>query len=178
MRFFDFLNDIDWSKNIILFIAYIMTILFSLAFYLMPIIQDHKIQNLDYKRTKSLDSAINQNANTLQQNIDTMLKQNINTYQNIRNEINIKDLEEYTKKYINNAVISDNGIKDSANSIKIQNISIQGYTKHTKEIIDFISNLKSFNHSIRVAFPINIMKQKDNLKADFSINVYYSDYKF
>ena len=175
MKFFDFLNDIDWSKNIILFIIYTLVVLFALAFYFIPIMQNHKIQTLDYKRIQSLDNVIANNENTLQKDLDSLLS--ANTHHSIRNKINMQELESYIKKYINNAKIIDNGIQDSTNNIKIQNISIQGHTKHTKEIIDFINNLESLNNNIRIGFPIDITKQENNLKINLSINIYYSDYK-
>lgn len=175
MKFFNFLNDIDWSKNIILFIVYILIILFCLAFYFIPIMQNHKIETLDYKRIQSLDTAITNNENALQQDLDSILSKN--DHHNIRNKIDMQKLEKYIKTYINNAVILDNGIQDSANNIKIQNISIQGYTKHTKEIMDFINNLENLNNNIRIGFPIDIAKQGDNLKVNLYINIYYSDYE-
>ena len=175
MKFFDFLSDIDWSKNIILLIVYILVVLFCLAFYFIPIMQNHKIQSLDFKRIQSLDNAITNNENTLQNDLDSILKEN--NHHSIRNKIDIKSLENYTKKYINNAKIIDNGIKDSTNNIKIQNINISGTTKHTKEILGFIKDLENLNNNIRIGFPIDINKQANNLKVNLSINIYYSDYE-
>ena len=175
MKFFNFLNDIDWSKNTILFIIYILVVLFCLAFYFIPIMQNHKIQTLDYKRIQNLNAAIAQNENSLQQNMDSVLKEN--AHQNIRNKVDMQELENYIKKYINDAAIIDNGIQDSTNNIEIQNIAIQGYTKDTKKIIDFINNLGSLNSSIRIGFPIDITKQGNNLKVNLYINIYYSDYE-
>lgn len=177
MKFLDFLNEVDWSKNIIFFIIYIIIILFCLAFYFIPIMQNHKAQTLDYKRMQNLDDAINKNINKLQQDMDSTIKDNTNIYQNMRNKIDITKLEEYIKKYLNNITIKDNGIIESNNNTLIQNISIQGYTKHTKDIVNFISNIKDLNNSIRIGFPINIIKQKDNLKVDLIIQIYYSNHK-
>lgn len=178
MKFINFLNEVDWSKNIIFFIIYTMIIFFCLAFYFIPIMQNHKLQTLDYKRTQNLNNAINANIQKLQNEMNITMQQNANTHQNMRNKIDIAKLEEYTKRYFNNATIKDQKITDSNNNITIQSIAIEGYAKHTKEVIDFIDNIKELNHSIRTSFPINIIKQKDLLKVDLKIQIYYSDYKF
>ena len=129
----------------------------------------------DNASNSNSSTSIAQNENSLQQSMDSVLKEN--AHQNIRNKVDMQELENYIKKYINDAAIIDNGIQDSTNNIKIQNIAIQGYTKDTKKIIDFINNLGSLNSSIRIGFPIDITKQGNNLKVNLYINIYYSDYE-
>ncbi len=178
MNFINFLNEIDWNKNIIFFIIYMTIILFCISFYFMPVMQSHKLQTLDYKRAQNLNDAINENINKLQIDMDNIRKQNTSLYQNMRNKIDINKLEIYARKYLNNITIQSNEIVNSTNNIEIQSISIKGYANHTKEIIELINNLKELNHSIRIGFPISITKQQDRLKVSLIINIYYSSYNF
>ncbi|RAX54956.1 hypothetical protein CCY99_02095 [Helicobacter sp. 16-1353] len=178
MRILEFLNDIDWSKNIILFIVYIMVVVFCILFYLMPIIQNHRMQTLDYKKIQNLDYTINNNVEILNHNLQTMLEKDKQVYKNIRNKIDVEDLQQYISKFLNNVKIVDEGTESNNDNIEINKIYISGEAKNTQEIISLIENLKLVNNSVRINFPINITKQNNILKVEFGIKIYHSSYQF
>lgn len=178
MRFFEFLNDVDWSKNIILFIIYMAVVLFCILLYLTPIIQNHRIQMLDYKKIQNLDYTISNNTEIFKSNLQAMEKKNQDIYKDMRNELNINDLQKYISKFLSNAKILDGGISIDDNSIKTHTIHISGEVKSTKNIMALMDSLTKLNNSIRIGFPINITKHNNLLKVEFAIVVYNSTYQF
>lgn len=178
MKIFEFLNDIDWSKNIILFIVYMVVILFCILFYLMPIIQNHRVQMLDYKKTQNLDYTINKNVDILKNNLKTMIEKDNQIYKNIRNKIDIQELQKYISGFLTNVKIVDNKVESKDNNIETNKIYISGEAKSTQEIMSLMESLANLNNSIRIGFPVNIVKQNNVLKIEFAIEVYHSNYAF
>lgn len=176
MKFLDFLNDVDWGKNIIFLIIYMLITMSSVLFYLMPIIDNHKIQTINYKKTQNLDQTINENISLIKNNMQSMLKNNQKIYDNMRNKINMEELKQYIDNYLSNATIIDEGMSAENNDIQINKINIIGNAKNTKDIMNLIEKLENLNNSIRIGFPINITKQNNILKVEISIKVYYSFY--
>lgn len=179
MRIFDFINDIDWSKNIIFFILYMTIISLSVIFYLAPIIQNHKLQTQDYKKSQNLQSSINKNMALLQDNLEKITRENNVIYKSMRHQINLKDIEKYLADFMTHITITDNGVESKDNDTQIQHITISGNIKGTRNLISLFENIDKLGNSIRIAFPLKIEKQNNashTLKATFGFDVYYSNY--
>ncbi len=166
-------DETNWSKNIILLIVYTIIIFACIIFYLAPIIKSYKIQMLEYKQTKTLDTYINNLNNTL----ELMLSQNKQTYDNMRNEIDLTTLESYLSTYLTNVTLSLGETKQE-NGIQTITINITGIANSTKEIINLIENLSTLNNSIRITFPLKIKQDNDKRAVEITITIYASTYHF
>lgn len=179
MKLFDFVNDIDWSKNIVYLIVYILIISFCALFYLLPIIQNHRTQTFDYKKSQNLESNINLNIDALNRELQATMTQNATIRQNMRNHIDLKALEKHLSAFMTRLKVSDLGIHESDEHIQIQRVSVSGHITSTTKLIALIESLDGLENSVRLAFPLDIQKPqnaRNGLNVSFALHIYYSTY--
>ncbi|MDE6885858.1 MAG: hypothetical protein K2P17_02280 [Helicobacteraceae bacterium] len=159
MKIFDFLNEIDWTKNIIFLLVYISVIIVCVYFYLIPTIDSYKAQMLDYKKALNLENQIKQNLTQASQDRENVIDGNLHIFSNFRNKLNIETINKIANQYFFNVKIQNLGTEDKpSNELEITTIRINANSKNTNNIIKFLNSLSSLEYSIRIAFPIKINK--------------------
>lgn len=177
MGFKDLINSIDWNKNIIMLIMYSVIIMIYTNSYLMPIIDDHKINLMEHKRSNSLENQINLNKNSVEKQLKEKLEQARDIYDWLRKDADVDSIKEYmVKKHMSHVKIQklDNHIMND--EIEITKFQISGELAKSTDIIGLISNINEVKNSIKVSLPINIRKEANKIKVDFIIDVYHSTY--
>lgn len=179
MKIFDFLNEIDWTKNIIFLLVYISVIIVCVYFYLIPTIDSYKAQMLDYKKALNLENQIKQNLTQASQDRENVVDGNLHIFSNFRNKLNIETINKIANQYFFNVKIQNLGTEDKpSNELEITTIRINAKSKNTNNIIKFLNSLSSLEYSTRVAFPIKINKSDyGDLDIELSLIFYNSTHE-
>lgn len=177
MNFKELINGIDWNKNIIMLIIYSAVIVVYIHYYLMPIVNAHKENIINYKRANNIENKISINKSEIENKLKEKLEQTRITYKELRKNIEIKEIQEYIKKYISNVNIKEIGKQIIPEQIEITTLKITGELKKSIDIIDLVNNINNVKNSIRVSLPIDIKKDSNKIKVDFIIDIYRSTYK-
>lgn len=174
MNFFDFIEHIDWNKNIIFLILYICIVVLCVFVYLFPLMDHYKASVVEYRKTEILDTQINSALSHLQRTKSELLRENAATFARLDKKFDLSQVQKYADSYLTGAKIKDLGVRDSENGIKIRTLEISGESRNLGHIKNFVTNIEALENSVRVAFPIIISKDSPRgaLKVRLSIMIY------
>lgn len=170
----NFIENVDWNKNIIFLILYVSIIVMCAFFYLFPIMDSYKSAIMEYRKTNILDTQINTTLSHLQQTQDSFLKDNEDIFNRLKKSIDMSEIRQFVASHIKDVKITDLGVINGENGIKIQTLKINGKTNNIKHIKSLIANISTLENSIRIAFPISIHKDKNMLFVEISMMIYNS----
>lgn len=174
MSIFNFIDNVDWNKNIIFLLLYVSIVALCVFLYLFPIMDSYKSAIMEYRKTNILDTQIHTTLTHLQQTQDDFLQDNISIFQKLKKEPNISEIRQYVASHIKDSEIADLGVVNGENHIKIQTLKINGKTNNIEHIKNLIANISTLENSIRIAFPIIIKKDKNMLFTEISMMIYNS----
>ena len=174
MSFLNFIDSVDWNKNIIFLIVYVSIVALCAFLYLFPIMDSYKSAIMEYRKTNILDTQINTTLTQLQTQQDSFLKDNAEIFTRLKKEIDISKIRQFVASHIKDVEIDDLGVIDAENGIRIQTLKITGKTSDLKQIKNLIANISTLENSVRIAFPISIRKENNSLFVEMSMMIYNS----
>ena len=176
MNFTDTINSIDWSKNIIMLVIYTSIIMICFNAYLLPIVEEHKDYAIGQKRINNLFNKIDSEALNLEEQFKLQFHQNKDVYNSIRKTIDIKDIENYLSKYIENIKVELKDIRKDGD-LNITTLRVSGSIEKSENIIDAINKLNNLDNSVKISFPFTIKKNKNKLDVDLYIQLFFTTYQ-
>jgi len=163
---------IDVIKNASFFIIYIILILFIISTITAPSVKTFKKTKKEYFITKTQLEMIKSEYNEILQNLDSLTNANKKTLNALKREFNPKNFKLFAKKYM-----SINSLKKGKTSsykekfIKTSYL-IKASIKSPKNFYDFIDASKNYKNLIKVYFPFDFIKNKNDINLTFKIEVY------
>jgi len=163
---------IDVVKNFLFFAFFIILTLFFIALIISPAVHAFKSSKKDYYQTKyTLQITTNQYKKKL-----TELKKLQNSNRKILNalkkDFNKNNFKLFASKYMNVLSIKEvNSTVYKKNFLKTTYI-MTSKIKSPKNFYDFISALKNYKSVLRVYFPIDFIKNKENIKLTLKLEHY------
>ena len=163
---------IDVIKNFLFFTFFIILTLVFIAFIISPAINSFKKSKKEYYQTKyTLEITTNQYKEKL-----TELKKLQNSNRKIINALK-RDFDENNFKLFASKYMSVSSIKE-VNSTEYKNDFIKttyimtSKIKSPKNFYDFIDALKNYKSVLRVYFPIDFIKNKENIDLTLKLEHY------
>lgn len=176
MNFTDTINSIDWSKNIVMLVIYTSIIMICFNAYLLPIVEEHKDYAIGQKRINNLFNKIDSEASNLEEQFKLQFNQNKYVYDSIRKTIDIKDVENYLSKYIENIKVELKGTKKDGD-LNITTLHVSGSIEKSENIIDAINKLNNLDNSVKISFPLTMKKNQNKLNIDLYIQLFFTTHQ-
>lgn len=172
MRFLDFIDNVDWNKNIFYLIIYISIVVLCVFFYLFPIMDSYKSAVMEYRRTNVLDNQIEGTLASLKAGREKFLSENAEIFTRLAKAVDSTEIRAFAGNYIKEIKISDLGIKNSENGIKIHRFKLEGKSRNLAQIKDLIANISTFPNIARIAFPLTIRKNANIFFIEMELWIY------
>ncbi len=163
---------IDVIKNFLFFFFYIILTLFIIATILAPSVKL-------FKKTKNYYFQIKENFETTQKEYQQLFSQlqslkekNKKIINNLQNHFNINDFKLFAKKYMQIISIQKQKTLPYKEKFITTSYLITAKIKSPEDFYKFIDALKNYKNLIRVYFPFDFVKEKNEIKLTFKIEVY------
>jgi len=163
---------IDVIKNALFFAFYIMLTLFIIAFIIAPSIKLFKKTKDNYFLTKSQFDATEEHYKKVLKTIEILKNKNRSILEKLKRDFNENNFKLFAKNYMD--ILSIKKLKPTPYNkdfIK-EPFLITAKIKSPKNFYDFTDNVKNYKNLIRVYFPIDFEKEKEDIKLTFKIEVY------
>lgn len=163
---------IDVIKNFLFFFFYIILILFIIAAILAPSVKL-------FKKTKNYYFKIKENFEITQKEYQQLFSQlqklkenNKKIINNLQNHFDINDFKLFSKKYMQIISIQKQKTYPYKEKFIATSYLITAKIKSPEDFYKFINAIKNYKNLIRVYFPFNFVKDKNEIKLTFKIDVY------
>ena len=166
----DFIDNIDWNKNIIFLILYMSIIVLCVYIYLTPVMDSYKSAIMEYRKTNVLESQLDSALNNLQKQQEVFLSENIEVFKRLQIVPKQEEIHAYMMKYLRNVKVVELGV--SGDEIKIHRFKITGRTPNIMNIKNLITDISTLKTSAKIAFPLSIRKDKKMLFVEMEVEVY------
>lgn len=166
----DFIDNIDWNKNIIYLILYVSIVALCVYIYLSPVMDSYKSAIMEYRKTNILESQLDSALDNLQKQQEIFLSENIEIFKRLQNIPKQEEINAYVMKYLRNIQVADLGV--SGDEIKIYRFKITGRTPNIMNIKNLISDISALEASTKITFPLSIRKNKNMLFVEMEVEVY------
>lgn len=166
----DFIDNIDWNKNIIYLILYMSIIVLCVYIYLTPVMDSYKSAIMEYRKTNILESQLDSALNSLQKQQETFLSENVEIFKQLQIVPKQEEINAYMMKYLRDVKVAELGI--SGDEIKIHRFKITGRTPNIMNIKNLIIDISTLEASAKITFPLSIRKDKKMLFVEMEIEVY------
>jgi len=162
---------IDVIKNSLFFVFYIIFTLFIIAAILAPSVRIFKQTKNIYFNTKNEFEITKTQYETLLKDIKKLKKENKKILKALKRDFNIKDFKKFAKQYIKIYSIKKEKTTPFKDFIKTSYL-IKAMIKSPKNFYDFIDASKNYKNLIRIYFPFDFVKNKNDINLTFKIEVY------
>lgn len=166
----DFIDNIDWNKNIIFLILYMSIIVLCVYIYLTPVMDSYKSAIMEYRKTNVLESQLDSALNNLQKQQEVFLSENIEVFKRLQTLPKQEEIHAYMMKYLRNVKVAELGV--SGDEIKIHRFKITGRTTNIINIKNLITDISTLEASAKITFPLSIRKDKKTLFVEMEVEVY------
>lgn len=172
MRFLNFIDNIDWNKNIFYLIIYVSIIVLCAFFYLFPIMDNYKSAVMEYRRTNVLDAQIEGTLASLNTAQEKFLNENVEIFTKLAKAVDEAEIRAFASNYLKEINISDLGVKNGENNLKIHHFKLEGKARNLAQIKDLIANISTLPNTTRIAFPLIIRKKANTFFIDMELWIY------
>jgi hypothetical protein len=167
-----YLFGIDIVKNMLFFTLFIFITILSIGVIIAPSVKNFKKNQKEYFKVLNEYNKEKNKLNTLNSELLKLKNENIKIINAFKREFNVKNFKNFASKYL-----SINEINETNKSVyKKEFIKTTFLTsakiKSPKNFYDLIDALKNYKYVIRVYFPINFQKEKENISLLFKIEHY------
>lgn len=167
----DFIDNIDWGKNLIFLIVYAGIVSLCIFIYLVPIMDNYKSAIMEYRKTNILDNQINTTLERLKQSEANLVRENSAVFTRLGREVDLKELQTFARTHIKGAKVADMGIAEAENGIAIHSFKITGQTRSLASVKNLIASVSGLESSVRIAFPITIHKRQGRNTLEFEMTI-------
>lgn len=167
----DFIDNIDWGKNLIFLIVYAGIVSLCIFIYLVPIMDNYKSAIMEYRKTNILDNQINTTLERLKQSEANLVRNNSEVFARLGREVDLKELQTFARAHIKGAKVADMGIAEAENGIAIHSFKITGQTRNLASVKNLIASVSELESSVRIAFPITINKRQGRNTLEFEMTI-------
>jgi len=163
---------IDVIKNALFFTVYIIFTLFIIAFIIAPSIKLFKKTKDNYFLTKSQFDATKQHYKKVLKTIEILKNKNKTILEKLKRNFDENNFKLFAKNYMD--ILSIKKLKPTPyNKYFIKEpFLITAKIKSPKNFYDFTDDIKNYKNLIRVYFPIDFEKEKEDIKLTFKIEIY------
>lgn len=168
----DFIDNIDWNKNIIFLILYMSIIVLCVYIYLTPVMDSYKSAIMEYRKTNVLESQLDSALNNLQKQQEVFLSENIEVFKRLAKEVDSAEIKVFASNYLKVIKISDLGIKNGENGTKIHRFKLEGKSQNLAKIKDLIANISTLPNITHIAFPLTIRKNASTFFIELELWIY------
>jgi len=163
---------IDVVKNFLFFIFFIVLTLIFIAFVISPVVHIFKKSKKSYYQYKhSLETITNEYKDKLIK-LKKLKNENRKILNAFKRGFNEKNFKMFASKYINiNSIKEINSTVYQKDFIKTTYM-IKAQIKSPKNFYDFIDSLKNYKAVIRVYFPIDFIKNDEDINLTLKLEHY------
>jgi len=163
---------IDVIKNSLLFALYILLTLLIIAFIIAPSVKIFKKTKDSYFLTKQEFDATQKKFKKVLNKIDILKNKNKKILNKLNRDFNQNNFKLFAKNYMD--IITIKKLKPKTYNKKFikEPFLITAKIKSPKNFYEFIDNIKNYKNLIRVYFPIDFEKEKEQIKLTFKIENY------
>ncbi|EDM24643.1 hypothetical protein [Caminibacter mediatlanticus] len=163
---------IDVIKNFLYFILYLIITLLAIAFLIAPAIKTFKTAQKKYFEIKTEYLSVKNNYNNELNDLNKLKKENRAIILKFKRDFDINNFKLFASKYMK----IENIKKDKTKIFKKDFIKtiyyINAFIKSPKNFYDFVDGLKKYKNVIKVYFPIDFEKEKNDIKITLKIEHY------
>jgi len=163
---------IDVIKNALFFTFYIILTLFIIAFVIAPSIKLFKKTKDNYFLTKSQFDTTEQHYKKVLKKIDILKNKNKTILEKLKRNFDENNFRLFAKNYMDIIAIKKLKPTPYNKDFTKEPFLITAKIKSPKNFYDLIDNVKNYKNLIRVYFPIDFEKEKEDIKLTFKIEVY------
>ncbi len=163
---------IDVIKNFLFFAFYILIILFIIATIVTPSVKLFKKTQKEYFLAKNQLQLVQNQYKEVSQTLQSLKKKNSKILNALQKEFNIKDFTLFAKNYMKIDSIKKEKTTNYKDKFIATSYLISARIKSPKNFYDFIDASKDYKNLIRVYFPFNFIKNKNDINLTFKIEVY------
>lgn len=175
MRLLNFIENVDWNKNIFYLIIYVSIIVLCVFLYLLPMIDNYKSFIMEYRKTSVLDSQIESMLAILKAEQEKFSQNNIETFNRLTKSVDSTDIVAFIGNYIKEINMKDLGIAKTQNDIKIHYFKITGKSQNLEKIKHLIADISTLPNIVRIAFPLIIYKKGNTFFIEMNLQIYNAE---
>jgi len=167
----NFSREVNLSKNIYLFITFIVLVLYIFFNVISVNLKKYKNTNTKIKKIKSQFVVQNNNYNDFLDKYNKKTRENASALKSIVNIYNEIELSRLLSQYFTTFDILHKDSYQKQNYI-VSEIQVNSVTTNPQNFYIFISNLAKLNNLVEISYPIKIESNNGYLKIEFALKIY------
>ncbi|MGX2983438.1 hypothetical protein [Helicobacter sp. 23-1045] len=167
----DFIESIDWSKNIVFLLLYAGILVACASLYLLPVMDSYKSAVTELRKTDILKTQLDSAISALKAEQEAFLSENAEVFTKLQKSPDKSEITKYANKYLKDIKIAES-TAESTENITIHTFKISGKSQNLGKIKDLTANISTLQNSAKIAFPLTIRKEKNTLFVEISVEVY------
>jgi len=164
-----YVYGIDVIKNFLFFVLFLFITFFSIVLIIAPAVKKFKQHQKEYYETKHKYEIVLNNYKEATKELKELEKKNKKIILALKRDFNPQNFKNFAKSYMSVKNIKEiNSTTYKKDFIKTTYI-VDTVIKSPKNFYDFIDALKNYKNVLRVYFPINFQKEKENISLTLKI---------
>lgn len=163
---------IDVVKNSLFFFFYIILSLLIIAFILAPSVKLFKKAKAQYFQAQSQFDKTKEEYQTLLKEVEKLKTTNKRIINALNREFNPDNFKLFARDFMQIHSIKKEKTSPYKDKFIYTTYLISATIKSPKNFYDFIDAAKNYKNIIRVYFPFNFVKNKNDINLTFRIDVY------
>ncbi|MGX3011005.1 hypothetical protein ACWIUD_05520 [Helicobacter sp. 23-1044] len=168
----DFIESIDWSKNIVFLLLYAGILVACASLYLLPVMDSYKSAVTELRKTDILKTQLDSAISALKAEQEAFLSENAEVFTKLQKSPDKSEITKYANKYLKDIKIAESTAESTESNITIRTFKISGKSQNLGKIKDLTANISTLQNSAKIAFPLTIRKEKNTLFVEISVEVY------
>jgi len=167
-----YLFGIDIVKNMLFFTLFIFITILSIAVIIAPSVKNFKKNQKEYFKILTQYNKEKNKLNTLNSELLKLKNENIKIINAFKREFDKKNFKNFASNYLSITEINETNKSVYKKEFIKTTYLTSAKIKSPKNFYDLIDALKNYKYVIRVYFPINFQKEKENISLLFKIEHY------
>lgn len=170
-----FLKQIDWVRNTVFLLFYIIGVAVFFLLVLKPALDTFKVQNASYRKEEFMLTQIQQKYQEARQNLSEYEQSNATILGALQGSGNISGGVQKlrnSKQSMRNLKVTPEGGPFMEEGYSVQRYVVSGQISNLNSLKNAISESTRMGGITKVTFPIQITSDKNGLSVQYRIDVY------
>ncbi len=166
------LDELDPVKMLLFFLAFVAISLFIIFIFIVPSVKEYKSVKMDYKRQEMSTNHTQQDLNSKQKRLKSVLQKNEHTINALSNQFDKDKFLLHVKKFFKKASLSKSSAKLDNQNYNIYELNVTSMLDSPSSFYKFLDSLSSYENIIKADFPITMKANGRVIDSTFNIKVY------
>lgn len=170
--FMESINDIDWVRNTLWFIFYVVGVIFLFLGWIMPSLDEFRRANIERRKADFLLVEVQKENERLNSALEGFKTENASLLNALLQDNDERVVRELLVGFFEKLRISEMAREKDSFGFEVVRFSIEGNAQNSALIYRFIDEMSKISHIAKVEFPIVLKSENSQLHFSAILKLY------